>query len=100
MSNIPYKKTSPYYNTPINTMYLDIWGERKIPEHPTDQLIEIEPKHEGRPDMLAFDLYGSTDYWWIFMVRNRNLIENPIYDLVAGLQIWVPQKNRLQTIIG
>jgi hypothetical protein len=53
-----------------------------------------------RPDLLSYDLYGSVAYWWIFLARNINVIRDPIWDMVAGMAIYVPTASRIQTLIG
>jgi hypothetical protein len=97
---VSYNKSSPYYGTYQTSWYLDFWQQRPIPPSSKDLFIEVEPKHHQRPDLLSFELYDTSEYWWVFMVRNRDLIEDPIYDLVAGMKIWVPSKNYLKTIMG
>jgi hypothetical protein len=53
-------------------------------------LITLSPKHEKRPDLLAFELYGSPRLWWLFAARNPDLLIDPVEDFVAGLTIYAP----------
>ena len=92
-------KNSPYFNTPVVDFYLDIYVDRPIPADSSDVLIQIEERYRHRPDLLSFDLYGTTDYWWIFMRRNLDRIEDPIYSLVPPLQIFVPTLERLRSLL-
>ena len=39
---------------------------------------------EGRPDLLSYNLYGSTQYWWVLLIYN-DLI-NP-EDLKSGMTV-------------
>lgn len=90
-----YKKTSPWYRTPQNTEYLEVLVYRKLPMSKDDVVYTIENQYKHRPDLLANDLYGSSKYWWVFTARNREKINDPIYDFVPGLQIRLPIKENL-----
>lgn len=94
-----HKQTSPYLKTPIKDFYLDLWKKRNIPPQSDDQLITIEPKYEGRPDLLSFDLYGTPRLWWVFAVRNMDLLIDPIEDMKAGVTIFAPTKDRIVDFI-
>jgi len=99
---VEYKNTSPYANTPQRNFlieYLDLYVNRPILTDDSDELIIIDSKFHHRPDLLSFELYGTPDLWWTFMVRNPNLIIDPIYDLVSGLEIFVPTRKRMLTSI-
>ena len=92
---------SPYGNTPINDAgYLDILKPRPIPVAPDDVLYEILPSYTYRPDLLAFDLYGRKELWWVFSQRNVDIIKDPIFDFVAGTKIYLPQGSKLKTSLG
>lgn len=53
-----------------------------------------------RPDLLSFDLYGDVSYWWVFAVRNKDLIKDPVYDLVPGRTIYLPTLETIRDSIG
>lgn len=95
-----YNSKSPYHKTPLQEFYLGVYVDRPIPASHDDILIEIETKYIHRPDILSFDLYGTSKYWWIFMRRNRDTISDPIFDMVAGIEIFVPTKTRLMSLVG
>ena len=101
---VTYKTSSPYVNTPqINflVVHLDFYENRPVPADDSDELIALSPKHQLRPDLLSAELYGTPDLWWIFIVRNPNLIVDPIYDFKSGLEIFVPTKSRVfNNILG
>lgn len=48
-----------------------------------------------RPDMLSYNLYGITDYWWILMWYNS--IVN-ISDLVSGVEIRYPSQVDIENL--
>jgi hypothetical protein len=84
------KDTSQYLLTPITDWYLDIAVLRSVPSSDFDQIITIPPEYDQRPDLLSQAEYGTPRLWWVFAMRNPDLIEDPINDFVAGLDIYVP----------
>jgi hypothetical protein len=95
------KNQGPYGKTPItNSGYLDILRIRPVPTAGNDILYEITPPYSYRPDLLAFDLYGSKDLWWVFAQRNIDILKDPVFDFVAGTKIYLPQGEFLKTRLG
>ncbi len=95
------KAYGPYGNTNItDSGYLDILRIRPVPAASDDILYEITPSYTHRPDLLAYDLYGEKELWWIFTQRNLDVIKDPIYDFVAGTKIYLPQGQRLKQFLG
>lgn len=95
-----YNSTSPYYNTSQSNGYLDVINFRDIPAYTDDIFYEVTKNYEHRPDLLAYDLYGDQNLWWVFAVRNRNIIKDPVYDLTAGTKIYLPKQSTLTTALG
>ena len=95
-----YSRTSPYYTTPVAGQYLDILDYRDIPAEVDDILWEVTPQYQNRPDLLAYDLYGDVNLWWVFSVRNKDTIKDPIYDMVAGTQIYLPKQTSITKNLG
>jgi len=100
--NTIYPATSPYYNTEvINGKYLDVLNYRPIPMLPSDVLMTITKVYEYRPDLLAYDLYNDSRLWWVFAERNPNRLgEDPYFNFVTGLSIFVPTLDTLKTVLG
>lgn len=98
MANI-HKPTSRYVNTDITDFYLDIWDSIEIPASASDIEIELGSQYHERPDKLAYDTYGTSRLWWVFAVRNKDILFDPIYDFKAGVRIFVPSQNRIEEII-
>jgi len=73
---------------------------RPVPAEPDDFRYTIESQYNNRPDLLAFDLYGDAKLWWVFTQRNMDIIKDPIYDFVAGIEIKIPKKSNLQKYLG
>lgn len=49
----------------------------------------------GRPDLVSYDIYGSTQYWWVIMLYND--ISSP-QDLVVGMPISFPSISSLENL--
>lgn len=100
MTITPYNNTSPYYKTLQTSWFLDLWTPIDIPAMDTDAPLIISQLYNNKPDLLSYDLYQTTRLWWVFAVRNPDLIKDPIYDFVTGLQIIVPAPNTLKSLLG
>lgn len=90
------KDTSPYLLTPVNGWYLDIMVPRSVPKSDFDKIVTIPPKFDQRPDLMSQQEYGTPRLWWVFSVRNPDVLIDPIGDFTAGLEIYVPD-NILKT---
>lgn len=101
---VKYRNSSPYVNTPQRDFlleYLDLYVNRPVVTDDSDEFIVIGPKFHQRPDLLSTELYGTPELWWIFVVRNPNVMIDPIFDLKSGLEIFVPTRKRmLSSILG
>lgn len=96
-----YNNSSFYKNTPsFENRYLDILVPRTIPKMPDDILFTITPTYENRPDNLAYDLYGNATLWWVFAMRNKNTLIDPIWDFKPGTKIFLPKKSTLSQVLG
>lgn len=97
-----YPRSSPYYNTSVvSNKFLDVLTYRPIPFDPMDVLMTVTPVYEYRPDLLAYDLYSDAKLWWVFAARNPNLLgPDPYFNMLSGLQIYVPTQSTLQRVLG
>lgn len=96
MTTVIYPPSSPYAITPQASWYIGRYEHRNIFPASDDQTITIASAYHLRPDKMSFDLYGTPNYWWVFMVRNMDLIRDPIWDHTSGKTIIVPTKTNLQ----
>lgn len=95
-----YSRTSPYYSTPITNGYLDLLEFRDLAVEADDILWTVTKKYEYRPDLLAYDLYQDVGLWWVFAVRNKNIIKDPVFDLTAGSKIYLPKITAIKSALG
>jgi hypothetical protein len=100
MANISqYRSDSFYANTSMVDFYLDLWDDQvNIPDDST--ATEIHTKYNLRPDLMAYDLFGSPNYWWVFALMNKDKLVDPVEDFKAGLVIDVPSNNALRSLLG
>lgn len=101
---IEYRADSPYFQTEMSGStvngYLGVMNYRPILPAVDDTLHTLTKVHEHRPDLLAFDLYDNANLWWVFATRNRNVIVDPIWDFVAGIQIYIPKRETINNSLG
>ena len=95
-----YNNNSPYYTTDESFGYLDVINFRDIPNQIDDILFQVTKTYEYRPDLLAFDLYGNSELWWVFSVRNKDIIKDPVYDMTSGTKIYLPKLSTLRSTLG
>lgn len=89
---------SPYATTPIINKYityLDVWDYITINPSDDDELITLDSKYNQRPDLLAYNYYGDVRLWWVFAVRNPNVLIDPVYDLTTNTEIYIPSRASL-----
>lgn len=87
-----YKPDSLYRNTNIvSNQYLDTLNIDDIDiENTTTKSVKLELKHENKPDLLAYELYGNSKLWWVFALFNQDKLKDPIIDFKEGVTIKVP----------
>ena len=97
-----YAKNSPYYNTNVvNNNYLDVMDYTPIPMDPSDVYYTLTGVYQYRPDLLAYDLYGDANLWWVFASRNPNVLgPDPYFNFTAGLQLYIPTIDTLRLVLG
>jgi hypothetical protein len=93
-----HKSTSYLVNTPVKDFYLDLWEADEVDVLPniTDEKYTIESLYNERPDLLAFDKYGNAKLWWVIILRNKDVLFDPIADFRSGVQIWLPSADSVR----
>lgn len=89
-----------YSNTPVRDFYLDLWEDPGFAFSLSDEKMEIPTAFHKRPDLMANKMYGSSKFWWIFALRNKDVLIDPYEDFTAGTEIFVPSKNAIANIGG
>lgn len=96
----PYSKSSLYAKTPFYGNFLDFANFPRIPRNADDVVFTINKTYQYRPDLLAYDLYGDANLWWVFALRNPNTIKDPLFDMTIGNKIYLPKKTDIIGVIG
>ena len=95
-----YDATSPYYATQYSQFFLDVMVNRPIPQQSDDLQFTINQTYQRRPDLLAYDLYGTPTLWWVFYQRNPNTLTKPPVDFTTGTKIYLPKESTLKSVLG
>lgn len=95
-----YGATSPYFETGYSQFFLDVMTNRAIPKEDDDLQFTINLTYRYRPDLLAYDLYGTPSLWWVFYQRNPNTLQAPPLDFDVGVQLFLPKITTLKTVLG
>ena len=71
-------------------VFLDVNQLPAIPQRLDDEEYVIEPMYENRLDLLAYNVYGNSRLWWVIVLRNIDIIKDPLRDAKAGITIQLP----------
>lgn len=102
MTQVKYNRTSPYYSSKQVTQYvpyLNWWDGYYVLPNAKDTLISIDGQYNRRPDLLSYAYYQTPQLWWVFALRNPDVIKDPVWDFVTGKAIYVPAKETLTRFI-
>ncbi len=58
----------------------------------------IPKMFENRPDLIANNLYGSEDYWWLVLWFNGMV--DPFQNLTVGTEILIADLTSVNSILG
>ena len=94
-------KNSMFIRTPVysvnGTIVFGLRREVVVPD-PSDSVIEVTQTMVGDLNTLSYELYGTTELWWA--IAELNHILDPMTEVVAGLQLRVPNRDRLFNILS
>lgn len=98
MAYVPYYPVeSQYFLTEIVSRFMTYYIHRNIPPHSSDKVTMLNnERYVERPDLLAFDLYGTADLFWVIPVRNG--LQDPIFDLTFGKALTIPSIEQVRRI--
>lgn len=95
-----YSSTSPWYSTQVTQNYLGVLKIRPVSAEKDDILYTIGSQYAYRPDLLAYDLYGDAALWWVFIQRNLDVLQDPVFDFSPGTKIYLPKASGLRALLG
>jgi len=87
-----------YSKTDKDRKELSIANMHTIEPSPDDEEYTVSTTYHQRPDKLANKIYGSPKYFFIFALRNMNIMEDPVFDLREGMKIMVPHPKVIQRL--
>lgn len=77
--------------------YLESYNQTEIIETEADRYITVNIKNENRLDMIAFEAYKSSTYWWVVALAN-NIIDP--FNVPVGTVLRIPPMSSLYTSRG
>lgn len=97
MSN--FRKDSFIKNTQVlDGVFLDINKLPSIKVTLSDEEYSIDPAYDQRPDLLAHALYNNSRLWWVFALRNPDVIKDPLRDFKSGTIIYLPSAGSINAL--
>jgi len=72
----------------------------KIRKTASDEIYEIGTGYDERPDLLAYQIYGDSKLWWVFALRNPDILKDPIRDFKSGKSIILPSELAVKQLTG
>ena len=64
-------------------VFLDVNNLPKMPKGLYDEDYKIKADVDGRPDILAYKVYGTTELWWVFALRNLISVVKVLLDAIT-----------------
>lgn len=75
------------------------WERQSIPPALDDIRVQVQPEEDGRPDLMAFRLYGNPKIDWVILMFNT--IQDIEVEFVTGKTFNVPSAPRVsREILG
>lgn len=94
-----HNKDSFLKNAPtLDSLFLDVNVLPTVPRTSQDEEYVIGHGYDQRPDLLAHALYENSRLWWVFALRNPDVLRDPIRDFTAGTTIVITPKTALRNI--
>ena len=85
-------------NQILDGIFLDINKLPSVKVTLSDEEYSIDPAYDQRPDLLASALYNNSRLWWVFALRNPDIITDPIRDFTAGTVIYLPSAGSISAL--
>jgi len=93
-----YEQASPFGVTTIINRFMVYYVHRVVEPHFLDAVIELnDERYVNRPDILANDLYGDPDLFWVIAVRNG--LQDPVFDFKRGEFFTIPHPSYVRSIV-
>lgn len=84
----------------INDLFLGMNNLPTVSKTIKDEVYVIGHGYDERPDLLAHQIYGNTRLWWVFALRNPDVLKDPIRDFKPGTEIILPSEESVQNLLN
>lgn len=81
------------YQDTEGVYFLGTFPAVKIPPDTTDSFYVVEANDNGRPDIVAYKMYGNPALYWVILWINDIL--DPFETIYPGMLLRIPQSRRL-----
>lgn len=88
-----YRRTDVLQESAQSELFFDTWVPPEILRRSEPTIHVVTEEEVGRPDLIAFRVYGDSDMFWAIAIQNENQIFNPLRDMVVGQRLTVPHKD-------
>lgn len=89
--NNEYKRVSRYQALRVieslTSTYLETFNQVPVPESSGDSYHVVSPDEVNRLDIISYNFYGSSSYWWAIALAN-NLIDPFVIN--EGVMLRIP----------
>lgn len=82
----------------IDNTFLDINKLPTVPRSIYDEDFVITAEFDQRPDLLSYKLYDTSRLWWVFCMRNLDILKDPIRDFKTGTKIKLPSGDSIKNL--
>ena len=77
----------------------ETWDPPDIPELPDDTFFEVTAEFEHRPDLIAHEIYGNEQLYWVIAFDNK--MKDPFAQTTIGKILRIPDlENQFKTILS
>lgn len=83
-----YAKSRVVYYSDERIATFETYKRRKFVPSPRDQVAVVTPGMEYRPDLMSFDKYGVSDFWWKILEANSM---KDVAEFRAGKTVVLPE---------
>jgi hypothetical protein len=90
-----YDSKSYLYNTAQKRFYQDTANIASFKNSDGDNIV-VPPECENRPDLLSYQVYGTSRLWWVIAAANADLLRDPVWDLRSGMTLFIPNRKSLK----
>lgn len=63
-----------------------------------DKFVDVDDKYVGRLDLLAFDVYGDVNLWWVIALANK--IDVVPTGVKFGMRLRIPEKTYVDSLLA